>query len=347
VQVSGEAVSTRLLERFAEQFSAEFHNMYGQTETSEVAAWEGRTVVGKAGVPIGKQIGAYRLFILDAALELVPPGVPGELCVAGVGGLSRGYHGRPDLTAESFVPNPYAISPGERLYRTGDLVAMDEQGVISYLGRLDQQTKIRGCRVEVGEVEAVLARHPAVQSCAVVARPDEEGASQLVAYFVGAGLHAADLAAHVAHFLPNYMLPAYYVQLDALPLTASGKLDRLKLPAPGAKDDERHSGDEAVRTPLETELRNLWKDVLKVENFDHTDNFFVIGGNSLKCLQVLNRVNARYGVQVSLRSFMSEPTIRGLGSTIEAALVGLVSSLSDDEAIQRLCQLEKAAIASG
>lgn len=341
VQVSGEATSTRLLERFNAHFTAEFHNMYGQTETSEVAAWEGRTATAHAGVPIGKQIGVYRLFVLDAALEAVPPGVPGELCVAGEGGLARGYHRSPALTAQNFVPHPWALAPGERLYRTGDLVSVDDQGVISWLGRIDQQTKIRGCRVEAGEIEAVLARHPAVRSCAVLACPDEQGANQLVAYVVGAQICMKEVAAYAERFLPSYMHPASYVELDALPLTPSGKLDRRNLPRPTVADREARTGAEAAQTPLERELGNLWKSVLGIDNLGYTDNFFVIGGNSLKSLQVLNRVNAAYGIDVSVRVFMTEPTIRGLASAIEQALAALVASLSDDEAGRRLSKLRE------
>jgi amino acid adenylation domain-containing protein len=341
VHLSGEAVSPRLLERFTGHFSAEFHNMYGQTETSEVAAWEGRGPTGDGAVPIGGQVGAYRLFVLDAALDPVPPGVPGELYVAGLGGLARGYHGRPTLTARSFVPNPYAVAPGERLYRTGDLVSADEDGVLTYLGRIDEQTKIRGCRVEVGEVEAVLARHPAIRVCAVVARPDEHGANRLVAYVVGDQLPVTDLAAHAARFLPSYLLPEVYVELAALPLTPSGKLDRRGLPAPTAADREARTGHEEARTPLEAELGHLWKELLGVGSLGHTDNFFTIGGNSLKCLQVLHRVNATYGVELSVRDFFGAPTIRDLTAQIERALVAAVAAMSDDEAVRRLRELEE------
>jgi amino acid adenylation domain-containing protein len=336
VQVSGEAASPRLLERFAEHFSVDLHNMYGQTETSEVAAWEGRATGLQGSVPIGKQIGVYRLFVLDAALGLVPSDLPGELCVAGVGGLARGYHGRPALTAAAFVPNPYAISPGERLYRTGDIVSMDEDGTISYLSRIDEQTKIRGCRVELGEVEAILARHPTIRSCAVVARPSPESTNEIVAYLVGDAISVTELAAHAERFLPTYMLPACYVQLGALPLTPSGKLDRRKLPSPTVADREVRSSHETARTTLERELGLLWKRVLRLEDVGSTDNFFALGGNSLKCLQVLNRVSGIYGVDVSLRAFMSEPTIRGLAFGIEQGLAVIVSSLSDDDAVRQL-----------
>ncbi|MEU4569774.1 amino acid adenylation domain-containing protein [Micromonospora sp. NPDC023956] len=340
VQLSGEAVGTRLLERFAGHFTAELHNLYGQTETSEVAGWEGRGHDGGDRVPLGRPLGIYRLLVLDRALRPVPVGVPGELCVAGVGGLARGYHGRPALTAERFVPHPYPVTPGERLYRTGDLAAVDEHGILHYLGRVDDQTKIRGCRVEVGEVEAVLGRHPGVADCAVVARPDDDGVNQLVAYVVG-DVAVAELAAHAERLLPGYMLPAVYVALAALPLGHSGKLDRRALPAPTSADrTARVTGDDP-RTAVETELSGLWQSVLGVERVGRTDDFFAIGGNSLRALQVLNRVNATFGVRVTVRQFFAEPTVRHMAATIQRSLTDLVAAMSEEDAAKLLDQMER------
>jgi acyl carrier protein len=270
----------------------------------------------------------------------VPPGVPGELCVAGEGGLARGYHSRPDLTAEKFVPNPYAVTPGERLYRTGDLARLSEDGLIEHLGRVDHQTKIRGCRVETAEIEVILARHPSVRVCAVVARPDDAGASQLVAYVVSDQPSAAELGAHAERFLPKYMLPSAYIFLEDLPLTPSGKLDRLRLPAPRASDFEARVCHEEPQTPLEAELAAMWEEVLGLGTVGRADNFFVIGGNSLKSIQVLVRLKEKFGIEVSVRNFFASPTIEGLASLIEQALVDLVASLSDAEAEQRLEELE-------
>jgi amino acid adenylation domain-containing protein len=339
VQLSGEAVPRRLFERFGEHFSSEFHNCYGQTETSEVAAWEGGQLEATTGVPIGKQIGVYRLLVLDECLNPAPPGVPGELCVAGVGGLARGYHSRPDLTAEKFVPNPYAITPGERLYRTGDLARLSEDGLIEHLGRIDHQTKIRGCRVEIAEVEAVLASHPSLRACAVIARPDETGANQLMAYLVSDRPSAAEIGAHAERLLPKYMLPAAYIFVEKLPLTSSGKLDRLRLPAPKASDFEARVCDQAPQTPLEMELAAIWRRILGLDRVGRADNFFIIGGNSLRSIQVLVRAKETFGIEVSVRDFFSSPTIEGLASFIERALVGMVASLSDAEAKARLEEL--------
>ncbi|MFE9420021.1 amino acid adenylation domain-containing protein [Streptomyces griseofuscus] len=339
VQLSGEAASASLLERFAERFTAELHNLYGQTETSEVAGWEGRSYDGQGGLPIGRQIGVYRLFVLDEALRPVPPGVPGELCVSGIGGLSRGYLRRPALTADRFVPHPYPMAPGERLYRTGDLVAMDAEGNVQYLGRLDNQVKIRGCRVETGEVEAVLAGHPAVRECAVTVFRDEDGADQLAAYVVGDDWDVSGLAVFAEQRLPGYMLPAVYVPLQELPHTPSGKLDRRGLPAPSLDDRQARAGADSAQSELEEQVAGLWRDVLGVERIGRTDNFFAVGGNSLKSLQLLNRVNATFGVQVAVRDFFALPTVEGVADAIEKALTELVAGLSEEEAARLLSTL--------
>lgn len=336
VQVSGEAVPTALLDRFAGHFTAEFHNLYGQTETSEVAGWEGRTSPDQARVPIGAQIGLYRLFVLDEALRPVPPGVPGELCVAGLGGLARGYHRRPGLTAERFVPHPYPLRPGERLYRTGDLVVAGADGTLTHLGRLDQQAKIRGCRVETGEVEAVLSRHPKVRHCAVTVRADDQGASQLVAYVVADGAGVSELAAHVSRYLPSYMLPEVYVALDALPLTPAGKTDRHNLPAPTPADRAARAGGDLPQGVVEQALADMWQEVLGIGTVGRADNFFDIGGNSLRCLQVLIRIRAVFDIDIRVSEFFDCPTIQALATTIEHSMADLVAGLSDDEAARLL-----------
>jgi acyl carrier protein len=211
-----------------------------------------------------------------------------------------------------------------------------EGGLIEYRGRADQQTKIMGCRVEPREVEVVLGRHPRVQTCAVVALPDETGANQLVAYVVGDRAAVADLGAHAERHLPRYMQPAAYVFVDELPLTPSGKLDRLKLPAPTGSDYEARAGGQGPQTALEAELIELWKQVLRLERLGRSDNFFAVGGNSLKSIQVLTRLKETYGIEVSVRDFFAAPTVEGLAALIERALVELVASLSDEEAERRL-----------
>ncbi|MGN9846704.1 non-ribosomal peptide synthetase [Nonomuraea sp. H19] len=316
VWVSGEAVSSSLLDRFTQHFSAEFHNLYGQTETSEVAAWTGTKHDSVHGVPIGKQMGVYRLFVLDEALRLVPPGVIGQLGVAGIGGLSTGYQKNPELTAERFVPHPYPLVPDELIYLSGDLAMADEDGIISFLGRSDTQIKIRGARVEAGEVEAVLERHPGVRSCAVTAHKNSADEDELIAYFVGDETSVNVLAAHAGQYLPEYMLPSAYVRMDAFPLGPSGKLDRRRLPDPTPADRAARARGTTPSTPMEIALAELWKSVLGLEWVGCEDSFYTVGGNSLKALKMLHRVKSMFGVEISARTFSSDPTISGLNEIL-------------------------------
>jgi amino acid adenylation domain-containing protein len=339
VGLSGEAVPAGLPDRFALHCRAELHNQYGQTETSEVAVWEGGLRASNGGVPIGRQVGAYRLYVLGQDLGLLPPAVPGELCVAGIDGLARGYHRRPDLTAERFVPNPYAMVPGERLYMTGDLARMTENGILDYLGRMDRQTKIRGCRVELGEVESVLAKHPAVRGCVAVAQPDESGSQHIVAYVVSEGVSTAALATYAERFLPGFMLPAVYVLVEGFPRTSSGKLDRNRLPLPGPSEFTARGGSEDAQTPIEVEIAAFLAQMLKLGRVGRSDNFFAIGGNSLKAVQVLSRVTQTFAVTVSVREFFAQPTVAGLAAAIEHAVQSQLAVLSDSE-VARLLQEE-------
>jgi acyl carrier protein len=242
----------------------------------------------------------------------------------------------PDLTAEKFVPNPYAVVPGERLYRTGDLARISESGVIEYLGRLDQQTKIRGCRVDTAEVEAILNHNDAVRSCSVVARRDETGTNQLIAYVVSDRPSAAELGAHAEKFLPSFMLPSAYVFVDQLPLTPSGKLDRMKLPVPRASDFGARACEDPPHLQLEEQFAALWMQVLGLEKVGRTDNFFAVGGNSIRSIQVLAKIKQTFGVEIPVRDFFESPTIEGLAAITERALERLVASLSDAEVARRL-----------
>ncbi|MFI8930770.1 amino acid adenylation domain-containing protein [Streptomyces sp. NPDC053474] len=344
VQTSGEALPTRLLDGVRQRFGdAEIHSAYGQSETCELAVWAGRRPHLDTGVPphaahvpVGRQVGLYRPYVLDEALQPVPDGVPGEICVAGVGGLARGYHHQPALTAERFVPHPYALAPGERLYRTGDLGAHAPDGQILFLGRADTQTKIRGARVEPAEVEAVLAEGPGVRDCAVLVRPDEQGDATLVGYVVGTDVDIEELARWAAKRLTSHLLPQVYVRMPALPSTASGKLDRTALPAPTAKDRAARGEGEQPRSHLEAELCRLWSRVLTLPDVGPTDNFFSLGGNSLKVAQVMVRISALFGIRVPVAAFFEDPTVRGLAALIERTLGELVGSMSEQEAAERI-----------
>ncbi|QCX81932.1 Dimodular nonribosomal peptide synthase [Streptomyces sp. YIM 121038] len=344
VQTSGEALPTRLLDGVRQRFGdAEIHSAYGQSETCELAVWAGRRPHLDTGVPphaahvpVGRQVGLYRPYVLDEALQPVPDGVPGEICVAGVGGLARGYHHQPALTAERFVPHPYALEPGERLYRTGDLGAHAPDGQILFLGRADTQTKIRGARVEPAEVEAVLAEGPGVRDCAVLVRPDEQGDAALVGYVVGTDVDIEELARWAAERLTSHLLPQVYVRMPALPYTASGKLDRTALPAPTAEDRAARGEGEQARSHLEAELCRLWSRVLALPDVGPTDNFFSLGGNSLKVAQVMVRISALFGIRVPVAAFFEDPTVRGLAALIERTLGELVGSMSEQEAAERI-----------
>jgi amino acid adenylation domain-containing protein len=330
VQTSGEAVSADLLQRFAAHFDVDLHNAYGQTETSEVALWTGRGRPAGSGVPMGRGVNGYRLYVLDDALRPVPPDVVGELYVAGVGGLARGYLGRPGLTAERFLPHPYPVVPGERLYRTGDLAHRDADGLLHYAGRADGQAKVRGVRVEPGEIEAVVAWHPAVERAAAVIREDVPGVKEIVVYLVGSEAAVRDVAEHAARHLSRYLLPSVYVKLDALPLTPSGKVDRRALPRPTAEDREARSGVSEVTTLIEEQLAEIWQDLLQVGRIGRDQDFFAAGGSSLSALQMLHRVKTRFGVTITVRQFFGAPTVAGVAANVERALAEQLAALSDD-----------------
>jgi len=256
-----------------------FVNLYGSSEVSADASFYVAAVSATGSVPIGRPLANMQAYVLDGDLRLVPVGVAGELYVGGVG-LARGYFGRPDLTAERFVPNPFA--DGERLYWTGDLARWRQDGELEYLGRLDHQVKIRGFRIELGEIEAALLDDWSVTQAVVVAREDSPGDKRLAAYVVGARGTAVDigeLRARLKQTLPDYMIPSAFVVLEALPLTPNGKIDRRALPAPEMQTAS--SGYVAPRTATEQVLASIWCEVLKVERVGIEDNFFALGGHSL------------------------------------------------------------------
>ncbi|MBW8873677.1 MAG: non-ribosomal peptide synthase/polyketide synthase [Acidobacteria bacterium] len=319
---SGEALPVEVANRCLARFAAcgtELHNLYGPTEASvDVSFWACRPAERMQTTPIGRPIANLRLYVVDTELLPVARGVPGELLIGGAG-LGRGYLGRPDLTAERFIPDPFAAEPGGRLYRTGDLARFLPEGDVEFRGRIDFQVKIRGFRIELGEIEAVLERHPAVRQAVVVA-----GDQRLVAYAVpgeGAAPAPAELRAHLAASLPDYMVPAAFVLLPALPLSPNGKVDRRALPAPG--DEHRGDGgggDQAMpRTPAEEILAGLWQRLLGREQVGRDESFFHLGGHSLLATQVLSRLRDDLGVDLPLRAFFEGPTIAELAAALERA----------------------------
>ncbi|HEX8190848.1 MAG TPA: amino acid adenylation domain-containing protein, partial [Pyrinomonadaceae bacterium] len=312
---SGEALPRESQERFQARQRARLHNLYGPTEAAvDVTAWECERGGGRRTVPIGRPIANIEILILDASLNPVPVGVAGELHIGGVG-LARGYAGRPGLTAERFIPNPFGRRGGERLYKTGDLARFTPGGVIEYVGRIDHQVKIRGNRVELGEVEAALLAHEAVREAVVVARAGQGGQPRLVAYVTAEG-DAPDSGAlrrFLQGRLPDYMVPSAFVALDELPLTPNGKVDRKALPAPGYGRPESESEYVGPRSRAEQVLCDIWSEVLRVGSVGVHDNFFALGGDSILSIQIVARAQ-QAGLRVTPKQLFGNPTVAGLAA---------------------------------
>ncbi len=295
-------------------------NGYGPTENTTFTSCHpvrAEELAAGGAVPIGRAIANTRVHLVDPALRSVPIGVPGELCAAGAG-LARGYAGNPALTAEKLVPDPFAPQPGGRMYRTGDLARRLPDGRIEFLGRLDQQVKLRGFRIEPGEIEAVLMAHPAVAAAVVVLRDDLPGGRGLAAYVVpaaGAAWSAAELHALLEDRLPDYMVPSALVPLAALPLSPNGKVDRRALPAPDP--DPQRTGFLAPRTVTEELLAGIFADLLRLERVGAEDDFFQLGGHSLLATQLASRVREVLDVELPLRELFDAPTVAALAGRVE------------------------------
>ncbi|HEV2736531.1 MAG TPA: amino acid adenylation domain-containing protein, partial [Longimicrobiaceae bacterium] len=321
VVCGGEPLPRDLARRFhAELPHARLHNVYGPTEAAvDVTEWSCEPEAGESGaIPIGRPQANTRIYVLDRDGGPVPAGVAGELYIGGVQ-LARGYWKRAALTAERFVPDPFGGGAGARLYRTGDLGRWRADGTIDFLGRGDAQVKVRGYRVEPGEIEARLLEHAAVREAVVVAREDTPGDTRLVAYHVGGtGVEADALRAHLRERLPEHMVPAAYVALDALPRTPSGKLDRGALPAPGGAAYARR-GYEAPATPTEAALAEIWSGVLGVERVGRRDDFFELGGHSLLAVRVISRVRQAMGTEVELGALFERAVLADFARGLEEA----------------------------
>jgi len=303
----------------------ELVNNYGPTETTVVAT--SGTVRGAEAPGIGRPIANTRVYVLDGSMEPVPVGVAGEMYVGGVQ-VARGYLGRPALTAERFVPDPFG-RPGARLYRTGDLVRWRPDGTLDFVGRIDHQVKVRGFRIEPGEIEARLAEHPGVREAVVVVREDAPGETRLVAYVVAEASAGAEvLRAHLGQALPAYMVPAAFVRMETLPLTPNGKIDRRALPAPEG-DAYAARGYEAPAGETEQALAGIWAEVLGVERVGRGDDFFALGGHSLLAVRVTSRVRQLLGVEVAVGDVFSHPTVEALA----ARMGGTERRAADDRAI--------------
>ncbi|MFD7065175.1 amino acid adenylation domain-containing protein [Streptomyces sp. NPDC059906] len=304
------AQCAKILERFP---GITLINGYGPTEATTFATSHRITAtdLDRNSVPIGRPIGNTTAWVLDARMSPVPPGAPGELYLGGAG-VARGYLNRPELTAERFVRDPFATEPDARLYRSGDLVRWRSDGTLEFLGRIDQQVKLRGFRIELEEVEGALVQHPSVQQAAVVAREDLPGDKRLVAYVCGLDpLDAGELSRHAASLLPAYMVPSAVVVLDRMPLTANGKLDRHRLPAP-----QYTSSAVAPRSELESVLCGLFARVLSVPEIGVRDDFFLLGGHSLLATRLISAVRDTLGVDVPLRTIFEAPTVEALAARV-------------------------------
>jgi amino acid adenylation domain-containing protein len=330
---SGEALTADLQNRFFARLAARLHNLYGPTEAAvDVTYWECRRAGETMTVPIGRPVANTQIYILDDQLGPVPIGVPGELHIGGVQ-VARGYVNRPDLTAEKFIPDLFRPGPAARLYKTGDLAGYQPDGNIVYLGRLDHQVKIRGLRVELGEIESALTGHALVREAAVLAWEDIPGDKRLIAYVVPrepSPPDASELRDYLRRRLPEYMVPAGFAWLEALPLTPTGKVDRRRLPVP-----DRPCGAARAylppRTELEQRLAGLWQTLLRVPAVSRHDNFFDLGGHSLLIMQVHQRLHEITDKEVSVADLFRFPTVASLAEYLgreaanDTAQVGIMT----------------------
>jgi amino acid adenylation domain-containing protein len=318
----GEAMPRALADRLLNKGAA-LWNVYGPTETTVWSStW--RVEPGDGPISIGRPIARTQLYVLDKRLRAAPMGATGELYIGGTG-LARGYRNGPGLTAERFIPDPFARQPGARLYRTGDLARWRPDGSLECLGRVDHQIKVRGFRVEPVEIEAAFEAHPAVREAAVTARPDATGQTSLAAYLVPrdeeAGLPTAALLRRwLQERLPEYMVPAAFVVLDAMPMTPNGKLDRRALPDPARARLAEGAEFIPPHGPIEEALAEAWAELLGADHIGAHDNFFERGGHSLMAMQLVGRIRSLFEIEVPLKDFIDEPTLSSLAHLVERAL---------------------------
>jgi amino acid adenylation domain-containing protein len=346
VNLAGEPLPRALVDRIYALGTVErVLNLYGPSEDTTYSTWAviprhaepaagaGAAEDGGAAGPadtapppsIGRPVTGTSAYLVDRGLAPVPLGMPGEVVLAGAG-LARGYHGRPDLTAERFLPDPFAAEPGGRIYRTGDLARRRRDGEIDFLGRIDHQVKLRGFRIELGEVEATLAAHPAVERAVVATHSYGAEDVRLVAWVVlaspagGQGIEAEGLRAWMGERLPEFMVPSAVVTLAALPLTPNGKVDRRALPPPAASAGPRAAEAEPPRSPLEELVAGLWAELLGCERVGLHDDFFAAGGHSLLAVRLLARLRDATGMDVPLRALFAHPTVAALTAEVERCL---------------------------
>jgi acyl-CoA synthetase (AMP-forming)/AMP-acid ligase II len=326
IMTTGEALRSGELERAQAAFPEvrQFVNQYGPSEATMIAthypvvAGRGRT--GTGTVLIGRPIPNVRTYVLDRSLEPSPIGIPGEVFVGGVG-VAPGYLNRPQETAERFLPDPFSGRPGDRLYRTGDRACLHDDGNLEFVGRVDLQVKIRGNRVELGEVENVLAEHASVRQAAVTAVDDPQGPTRLVAYVVpepGDEVHPGTLRRFLQDRLPDFMIPSAFVAMQAMPLTPNGKVDRRSLPPPGADRPALETAYAPPRTVAERKLAEIWCALLGLQNIGIQDGFLELGGHSLLTVRAIALMRQAFGVEVDLKWFFEpDATVERMAARIE------------------------------
>jgi amino acid adenylation domain-containing protein len=352
VNLAGEPLQSRLVEQLYSHGGIEqVFDLYGPSEDTTYSTLALRTEKGPS--TIGRPIANTQIYLLDRHLNPVPIGVPGEVHLSGRG-LARGYLNRPELTAERFIPNPFSNNPGARLYKTGDLARYRPDGNLEFIGRLDHQVKIRGFRIELGEIETMLSQHPAVRENVVVVREDALGDKRLVAYIIPCQAPApssSELRNFLEAKLPEYMVPSAFLFLDSLPLAPNGKVDRKMFAASGDVRPEMQENFAAPRTSLEGVLVVIWSEVLGIDQIGVHDNFFHLGGHSLKATQLMSRIRQAFRLEVPLRTLFEHPTVAGLAWWITqsptadweardlASMLSELEALSDDDLRRLLTDL--------
>ena len=322
VLCGGEALTADLARKLLER-SSKVWNLYGPTETTIWSALH-QVTIAEDLVPIGRPIANTQIYVLDDRLRPVPPGIPGDLYIGGAG-LARGYLNRPDLTAEKFIPHPFpSEGSSSRIYKTGDVARYQFDGTIVFCGRRDDQVKVRGFRIELDEIIAHINQHPAVRASIATAQEDATGEKRLVAYVVrknGAELRESDLHEHLRRHLPEYMVPAAFVLMDALPLTSNGKVDRKALPRPDEKNTLRTDTLSRPASAVEQRVADILAVLLQVRAVGPSDNFFLLGGHSLLAAQFVSRLRESFGVELTLRHLFDTPTVAGISGTIDDLLL--------------------------
>ena len=331
VMCSGEALPWDTTQDFYARFNAELHNLYGPTEAAiDVTYWHCPKESPVRRVPIGRPVANTQIYIADKGGQLAPAGIPGELLIGGIQ-VARGYINREELTAERFISDPYTDKPGARAYRTGDLARFLPDGSVEYLGRMDAQIKLRGFRIELGEIDAALADLEAVEFSTTIVHTAVNGSEQLVSYIVSQleSVDTSSLRDQLASALPDYMVPAAIMQIDALPLTPNGKLDRKALPAPDWSDLDAYV---APRTQTEHLLADIWSEVLGIDKVGVNSDFFALGGHSLLATRLVTRIRASFNCRLSLKQVFEAPRIAALAKLLDTS----TEDTSAPAAIQRV-----------